>query len=162
MITQANMQTSSPEPRLSRRLLVVALAIVAITGSLYVILRWNARHNLEVFLRPSPVPSDLTVLDNQGTVFSRYYHFTGPPKVIASIMELKGLVEVPAEPSDPSEMTGFSAKERSKISWDWWQPAEMEKPRFFFLHHTSETAQGWSEGWWVSGDTNEVFAFVSG
>jgi hypothetical protein len=38
----------------------------------------------------------------------------------------------------------------------------MPGARFFFLHHTGDSGQGWSEGWWVNGETNEVYAFISG
>ncbi len=38
----------------------------------------------------------------------------------------------------------------------------MPGARFYFLHHKSEAVQGWSEGWWVSGTTNEVYAFIGG
>ena len=113
------MQNSSPAPRVSRRLLVVALALLGIIGAIYLTLRLNARHNLEIFLRPSPVPSDLRVLHKRGTLSSSYYHFSGSPAVIDSIIQLKGLVEVPTEPPESSDMSGFSAKERTKVSWEW-------------------------------------------
>jgi hypothetical protein len=156
------MQSSSPAPRVSRRLLVVALALLGIIGTVYLTLRLNARHSLEIFLRPSPVPSDLRVLHKRGTLFSSFYHFSGSPAVIDSIIQLKGLVEVPTEPPESSDMSGFSAKERTKVSWEWWQPTSMPGARFYFLHHKSEAVQGWSEGWWVSGATNEVYAFIGG
>lgn len=154
------MQNTSP--RRSRRLLVVALVLLGVIGVAYVALRWNARHNLETFLKPSPVPSELRVLHRRGILFSSYYHFAGSSAAIDSIIQLKGLIEVPVDSPEGSDMSGFSAKERSRTAWDWWQPNKMTKPRFFFRHHTSEAVQGWSEGWWVSGDTNEVYAFISG
>jgi hypothetical protein len=155
------MQTKSPFFRPSRRLLAVALALVGIIAAVWVILRLNARHNLEIFLNPSPVSSELRVLHSRGTLFSSYYHFTGPPAVIASVLQSKGLVEVPADPPETSDMTSFSARERTKTSWDWWQPSALSKPRFFHLHHESQAVQGWDEGWWISGETNEAYAYIS-
>lgn len=156
------MQRSSPAPQTSRRLLVVALALLGVIGAVYLTLRLNARHNLEIFLRSSPVPSDMRVLHKRGTLSGSYCHFSGSPDSIDSIIQLKGLVEVPTEPPESSDMSGFSAKERTKVSWEWWQPTSMPGARFYFLHHKSEAVQGWSEGWWVSGATNEVYAFIGG
>jgi hypothetical protein len=150
------------KPPISRRLLVLAIALLGIIGVVYLTLRLNARHNLEIFLRPSPVPSDLKVLHTRGTISGSYYHLSGSPAVIDSIIKLKGLVEVPTEPPESSDIGGFGAKERTKVSWDWWQPTTMFGARFYFLHHRSEAVQGWSEGWWVSGATNEVYAFIGG
>jgi hypothetical protein len=156
------MQITSPVYRLSPRLLAVLLALIGIIAAVCVISRLNTRHNLQIFLSPSPIPSQLRVLHSRGTLFSRYYHFTGPPAVIVSVLQSKGLVEVPADPPETSDMTSFSARERSKNPWDWWQPGVMSKPRFFYLHHESQAVQGWGEGWWINGETNEAYAFISG
>jgi len=156
------MQTTPPFFRLSPRLLVVVLALVGIIAAVFVVLHLIARDNLKIFLSPSPVPSELRVLQSRGTLFSRYYHFVGPPAVIASVLQTKGLVEVPAEPPETSDMTSFSAREQTTNSWDWWQPNTLSKPRFFHLHHKSQAVQGWDEGWWISGETNEAYAYIGG
>jgi hypothetical protein len=117
---------------------------------------------MQIFMTGSSVPSGLRVHHGRSILFSSYVHFTGPPATIAPLLHSKGLLEVPAEPSESSDYTAFGSREQSKTSWGWWQPTTMSNPRFFFLHHKSEAVQGWSEGWWVSGATNEVYAFIGG
>ena len=156
------MQTASPAFLRSPRLLAVVLALVATIAAVCVALRLNARHKLLIFLSPSPVPSELRVLHSRGTPFNSYYHFTGSPAAIASVLQSKGLVEIPAEPPETSDTTSFSAREQTKNSWDWWQPETMSKPRFFHLHHKSQAVQGWDEGWWINGETNEAYAYIKG
>ena len=137
---------------------VSALAFVAVG-----ILSWlDTRQQMRIFMTSSPVPSGLRVHHGRSILFNSYVHFTGPPAAIASLLQSKGLVEVPAEPPETLDYTAFGSREQSKASWGWWQPASMPTPRFFFLHHKSEAVQGWSEGWWVSGATNEVYAFIGG
>jgi hypothetical protein len=137
---------------------VSVLAFVAVG-----ILSWlDTRQHLRIFMTSSSLPSEVRVHHGRSTLFSSYVHFTGPPADIASLLQSKGFVEVPTEPPETSDYTAFGSRERSKASWNWWQPASMSNPRFFFLHHKSEAVQGWSEGWWVSGATNEVYAFIGG
>ena len=137
---------------------VSVLAFVAVG-----VLSWlDTRQNMRIFMTSSPVPSGLRIHHGRNILFNSYVHFTGPPSAIASLLQSKGLVEVPTEPPETSDVSGFSSRDRTKVSWSWWQPAAMSNPRFFFLHHKSEAVQGWSEGWWVNGATNEVYAFISG
>jgi hypothetical protein len=147
---------------LSPRLVLVVLVLVGIIAAVFIGLRLNAHHKLENFLSPSPVPSELRVLQSRGTLFNSYYHFAGPPAVIVSVLQSKGLLEVPTEPPASSDVTGFSAREQTKHSWDWWQPSALSKPRFFHLYHKSETGQGWNEGWWINEATNEAYAYFIG
>ena len=127
------------------------------------ILSWlDRRQNLRIFMTPSPVPSGLRVHHGRSLFFSSYVHFTGPPAAIASLLQSKGLVEVSAGSPITSDLSGYSSRELTKVPWGWWQPTSMSNPRFFFLHHKSNAFQGWSEGWWVNGTTNEVYAFISG
>ena len=85
---------------------------------------------------------------------------TGCVMMVALLPAAQG--ELPAELPDKPDITGFSSRERTKVSWGWWQPASMSNPRFFFRHHQSDAVQGWAEGWWVNGATNEVYAFIGG
>ena len=137
---------------------VVVLALLAVG-----VLSWlDTRQHLRIFISPSPVPRGLHIHHGRSIMFSSYVHFTGPPAVIASLLQSKGLVEAPAEPPEGNDWTSYGAKQESRSSWDWWQPGAMSNARFFFLHHKSLAVQGWSEGWWVNGATNEVYAFISG
>jgi hypothetical protein len=137
---------------------VPILALVAIG-----LLSWlQTRQHLQIFMNPEPVPSGVRVYQGSKDFFSSYIHFSAPPASIARLIQSKGLVEVPAEPPQTSDYTAFGSRQQSKVSWSWWQPARMTNPKFFFLHHTSKAVQGWSEGWWVNGATNEVYAFIGG
>jgi len=137
---------------------VAVLAFVAVG-----VLSWlDTRQHLQIFTDPSPVPSGLRVHHGRSILFSSYVHFTGPAATIASLLQSKALVEVPAEPPETSDFTAFASREQTKVPWSWWQPTTMSNPKFFFLHHKSEAVQGWSEGWWVNGATNEVYAFIGG
>lgn len=140
-------------------LVVVSVCAVVAVGVLSYL---NTRQHMRIFMTGSPLPSGLRVHHGRSFLFSGYVHFTGPPATIASLLHSKGLLEVPAEPPESSDYTGFGSRERSKVLWWWWQPTSMPGARFYFLHHKSEAIQGWSEGWWVSGATNEVYAFISG
>jgi len=143
-----------------RTLLVVVsvCALVAVGVLSYL----DTRQHMQIFMTGSPEPSGLRVHHGRSILFSSYVHFTGSPSTIASLLQSKGLLEVPSEPPESSDHTGSGSRERSKVSWGWWQPASMPGARFYFLHHKSEAVQGWSEGWWVSGATNEVYAFIGG
>lgn len=143
-----------------RTLLVVVLvcALLAVSVLSYL----DTRQHMRTFMTGSPEPSGLRVHHGRSTLFSSYVHFTGSPATIGSLLRSKGLLEVPAEPPESSDATGFGSRERSKVTWGWWQPTSMSGARFYFLHHKSEAVQGWSEGWWVSGATNEVYAFIGG
>jgi hypothetical protein len=89
-------------------------------------------------------------------------HFTGPPAAIASIIQAKRLAESSDNPASPNYI-GFGTRDHMKRVWDGWQSTTMPNARFFYLHHKSEvTVQGWAEGWWVNGATNEVYAFIGG
>lgn len=137
---------------------VSVLGLIAVS-----IMSWlDTRQQLRIFMNPSSVPSGLRVHRGRSILFSSYVHFTGSPAAIASLLHTKGLVEIPAEPTEGSDPSDFSTREQAKISWGWWQPASMVNPRFYFLHHQSDAVQGWNEGWWVSGATDEVYAFISG
>ena len=136
---------------------VLAFVAVGITSWL------DTRQHLQILMNPSPVPTGLRIHHGRSIFLSSYVHFTGAPAAIASLLRAKGLAEVPAaDPPETSDITGFSSRERMKVSWGWWHPAAMSNPRFFFRHHKSEAAQGWSEGWWVNGATNEVYASIGG
>ena len=137
---------------------VVLLALVAVS-----LLSWlQTRQHLEIFMNPEPVPREVHVHHGRSILFSSYVHFSAPPAVIAAIIQSKGLVEVPNEVPNKWDVSGYSMQQRTKVSWDWWQPAAMSNPRFFYRHHESLAVQGWSEGWWVNGATNEVYALISG
>lgn len=137
---------------------VAVLALVAVG-----IVSWlDTRQHLRIFMNPSPVPSGLRVHQGRSILFSSYVHFTAPPDSIASLLQSKGLVEVPAELSDGRDTGPWSSRDHSGVPDGWWQPLTMSSPRFFFRHHESQAVQGWSEGWWVNGATNEVYAFISG
>ena len=137
---------------------VLVSALIAVS-----LLSWlQTRQNLEIFMNPAPVPSEVHVHNGRDTLFSTFVHFTAPPAVIAAIIKSKELVEVPSEPPDHWDISGYSSMLQAKVAWGWWQPATMSNPRFFFRHHESLAVQGWSEGWWVNAATNEVYAFIGG
>ncbi|MSR64915.1 MAG: hypothetical protein EXS18_03940 [Verrucomicrobiae bacterium] len=137
---------------------VMLLTLVAIG-----LLSWlQTREKLKTFMDPVPVPSGVHVHNGRGVLFAAYVHFTAPPVVIAAVIKSKELVEVSAEVPDQADFSGYSERQRTKVPWDWWQPATMFNPRFFYRHHESEAVQGWSEGWWVNGATNEVYARIGG
>jgi hypothetical protein len=137
---------------------VLVSALIAVS-----FLSWSqTRQNMEIFMNPAPVPSEVQVYRGRNTLFNNFVHFTAPPAVIAAIIKSKELVEVPSEPPDQWGVTGYSFMRQAKVAWGWWQPATMTNPRFFYRHHESLEVQGWSEGWWVNAATNEVYAFISG
>lgn len=143
-----------------RKLLIeVAVLSLFAVGSL----SWlQTRQHLKIFFNPEPIPSGVHVHHGRSVLFSSYVHFSAPPAAIAALIQSKELLEVPSELTDQIDGTSYGAQQRSKDSWDWWQPVNMPKPRFFFRHHKSEAVQGWSEGWWVNDATNEVYAFIGG
>lgn len=134
-------------------LVVVAIALLSLRST---------REQLQIFMNPEPVPSEVKVHRGRSILHSSFVHFTAPPTAIASLIRTKQLVEVPAEMPDGTDLSGYSSRQQTKDSWDWWQPTSMPNPRFFFRHHKSQAIQGWAEGWWVSGETNEVYAFIGG
>ena len=137
---------------------VMLLALVAVG-----LLSWlQTRQALKIFMNPVAVPKGVHVYHGRSVLFAAYVHFTAPPAVIATIINSKDLVEVPAEEPVQRDVSGYSMQQKTKVSWDWWLPAAMSNPRFFYRHHQSEAGQGWSEGWWVNGATNEVYALISG
>ena len=137
---------------------VLCLSLLAVG-----LLSWlQTRQAMQMFFDPMPMPSGVHVLHGRSILFSSYVHFSAPPAVIAVIIHSKGLAEVPAEIPDQGDMGGYSERQQTMSAWDWWQPSTMSKPKFFYRHHTSEAIQGWSEGWWVNSDTNEVYALISG
>jgi cytochrome c1 len=109
------------------------LALVAVG-----IFSWaDTRQHLRIFMNPSPVPRGLHVHHGRSIMFSSYVHFTGSPAVIASLLQSKGLAEIPPEPAEGNDWTSYSARQQTNSSWDWWQPGAMSNARFFFLHHKS-------------------------
>ncbi len=126
----------------------------------------DTRQHLRIFLSPAPVPDGLHVLRGRAIMFESFVHFTAPPEVVASLLQTKGMVAVPDKSPDElpagSDLSLYFERQRSRDSWDWWQPAVMGKPTFFYRHHQSQAAQGWVEGWWVNSATNEVYAFIGG
>lgn len=138
------------------------VAVVAVLSILAVgVLSWlNTRQNLRAYTNSSTIPSGLRVHDGSKGLFGSYMRFTGPPATIRSLIQSKGLVEVPAEPQETMRPSAFGSRERTKVAWGWWQPMSMQNPKFFFMHHESEEGYGWIEGWWVNGEMNEVYAFV--
>jgi hypothetical protein len=137
---------------------VLVSALIAVS-----LLSWSqTRQNMEVFMNPVPVPSEVQVYRGYNTFFSTFVHFTAPPAVIAAIIKSKELVEVPSEPPNQWGVPGYSSMQQAKVAWGWWQPATMTNPRFFYRHHESLEVQGWSEGWWVNAATNQVYAFIGG
>ena len=96
-------------------------------------------------------------------MFGSFVHFSASPSDISALIQSKGLVEVPDwDPNGEADIPeGFNERERTKGAWDWWQPALMPKAKFYYRYHKTEFA-GWIEGWWIGGETNEVFAYTSG
>ena len=139
-----------------------AVALSIATTSLWSF--FCTRKNLEILISPMQVPADLRVQRGHGFLHSMNVHFTGSPDTISALIRAKQLVEVPAALPDVGEpdVAGFSARRQSAEEWDWWRPASMPGAKFYYLHHKSQAIQGWAEGWWVSGETNEVFAFIGG
>lgn len=137
---------------------VSVCAFIAVAALSY----FDTRQTMRILMTGSPVPGGLRVHRGSSGLFRGYVRFSGPPGVLASLMHSKGLKEVPAEPTEPSVLTGFGAREQSKTPWGWWNPTSMPGARFYFRHHTTEAGEAWTEGWWVSGATNEVFAFFGG
>ena len=139
---------------------VMLLALVSVS-----FLSWSGtRQQLKIFMNPAPVPGGIHFYRGRSILFNSYVHFSAPSAIITTLIHSKGLVEVPADLSDNGDFSGFAARERTKIPQDWWQPVSMPHARFFFRGHENEdkAAQGWSEGRWVNGATNEVYAFISG
>jgi hypothetical protein len=122
----------------------------------------QTRQTMQIFFNPMPVPNGVHVHQGRSVLFSSYVHFSAPPAVIAALIRSKEMVEAPTESPDSGDISAYNERQRTIVSWDWWQPSTMSKPKFFFRHHTSEAIQGWSEGWWVNSDTNEVYALISG
>jgi hypothetical protein len=120
-------------------------------------LSWYQTHDfLKIFMNPVPVPSSVHVYQGRGQLFSAYVHFSAPPEVITSIIQSHQLFSPTNGSLEQIE------QDRMKTSWDWWQPATMSNPKFFMRHHESLAVQGWTEGMWINGATNEVYAFISG
>lgn len=140
-------------------LMVVSVCALIAVGVLSYL---DTRQHMRIFMSSSPVPSGLRIHHGRKFLFGSYVHFTGPPATIASLLQSKRLLEVPAEPPESGDYNALGCRKESKASWGWWQPTSMPSPRFYFLHHESLEVQGWIEGWWVSGATNEVYAFISG
>lgn len=121
----------------------------------------QARQHLRII--GVPETKDVHLLQGRSTLFSTFVHFSARPDDIAAILKSKELTFVP-ESDEVTGMVpdGFDVKEGSRSSWDWWQPERMQNPRFFFRSHRTDGPQNWVEGWWISGATNEVFAFIKG
>jgi hypothetical protein len=147
----------------SWRLLFVEVIFLTLIGG--GLLAWSqTRQFMKIIMEPMPVPNGLHVKQGRQLLFTGFVHFTASPSDIATIIEAKKLIEVPAEIPDEGvkDLSGFSARANSENSWNWWQPTNMPNSKFFYRHHESEAVQGWSEGWWVNGATNEVYAFIGG
>jgi len=70
---------------------VSVLALVAVG-----VFSWaDTRQHLRIFISPSPLPRGLHVHHGRSIMFSSYVHFTGSPAVIASLLQSKGLAEIP-------------------------------------------------------------------
>jgi hypothetical protein len=117
---------------------------------------FQTRQNLRPFTGPGPLPGGVHIHRGRTVLFSSYVHFTAQPAVIAAIIQSKQLVEVP----DGVDLPLYTERQRTQLPWGWWQPAAMSNPRFFHRHHESDAAEGWSEGWWVNGASNEVYAVI--
>jgi len=143
------------------RVLVIEVLLV---GSVVVLLLgWaQTRDHMRIFMNPLPIPNEVRVHHGQSVLFNSFVHFTAPPTVVAALLKSKEFVEVPDEVSDQRDISGYGVRQRTKVSWDWWQPATMSGPRFYYRHHKSDAVQGWMEGWWVNGATNEVYAHTGG
>lgn len=122
---------------------------------------WQTRQHLETFFNHAPVPSGVQVHHGRQNLFSEFVHFTARPEVISTIIQSKELMAVPAEEPD-GDSSAYWERQKSQTPWDWWQPATMSNPRFFYRYHKTDMGSGWAEGWWVNDATNEVYAFISG
>lgn len=139
-------------------------AFVLSFGTTSVVSLFSTRKNLEILMNPMPVPAELRVLSGQRYLHGMAVHFTAAPEAISALIRSKRLVEVPAEPGDEInlDVSGHSARWQSGKQRGWWRPTSMPGSKFYYLHHQSRAIQGWAEGWWVNGATNEVFAFLGG
>jgi hypothetical protein len=154
------------KPFTSRTLFIEVTLLTFVAVGL---LSWlQTRQELKILMDPAPIPKGVHVYRGQSIFFSSYVHFTAAPAAIASIIQSKELVEVPAKMPDQKDISGYVARQQTNghksnnVPLSWWQPATMSNPRFLYRHHDSAAVQGWSEGWWVNGSTNEVYAFISG
>jgi hypothetical protein len=142
------------------RSLLIEVAIVSAVG--VAVMSWRQKREiLEILFKPAPVPPGVRVLNGRQELFGVHVHFTAPPGVLSSVIQAKGLVEVP-ETEEGTDSPGWPAREQSKRVWDWWNPTNMPGAKFFFRHHLSQAVQGWTEEWWVNGETNEVYADSGG
>jgi hypothetical protein len=145
----------------SWRAIVIETVILSLLAVIF-LSRINTQQTIHIFFAPGPVPSQIHIYQGRGRFFDAYVHFSATPADIAAAINAKELVEVPEELPEQGDFSNDNERQRAITPWDWWQPATMTNPRFFFRHHTSEAIQGWSEGWWINGATNEVYAFISG
>ncbi len=139
-------------------------ALVLSFGTTSVVSLFSTRKNLEILMNPMPVPAELRVLRGQRYLHGMEVHFTAAPEAISALIRSKRLVEVPAEPGDENtlDISDHSARRQSGKQRSWWRPTSMPGAKFYYLHHKSQAIQGWAEGWWVNGATNEVYAFIGG
>ena len=141
------------------RTLLAEVAVVPLiaVGVLSVL---DTRQRLKGLTHPASVPSGLRVLHGSMGPFVNEVHFAGPPDGIASVLQSRGLVEVPLEPPQhlDLDLQGWKWREQTKVLRGWWKPTSMMSPKFFFREHSAgETNAGWVEGWWVNGSTSEVY-----
>jgi len=124
----------------------------------------STRKNLEILMNPMPVPAELRVRKGQRYLHGVEVHFTASPEAISALIRSKRLIEIPAALPDGSELdiSDYSTRRQSGKERGWWRPTSMPGAKFYYLHHKSQAIQGWAEGWWVNGETNEVFAFIRG
>ncbi|MFM8469102.1 MAG: hypothetical protein ACKODH_03910 [Limisphaerales bacterium] len=110
------------------------------------------------------VPTDLRVRRGQRFLHGAQVHFSASPAFISAMISSKKLREIPAALPDDGELdlSDVSARRQSAEERDWWRPASMPGAKFYYHHHQSQAIQGWAEGWWVNGATNEVYAFIGG
>ena len=149
--------------RFSWRRLVWEVACVSLLG--ISLLSWyQTREALRMFFNPLPVPEELRVYRGKSELFGSVVHFSSSPAVIVAMIHSKELVEVPDtldKPENSTSVSGYGVLRDTRTPWDWWQPAMMAHPRFFFCdHHTGPGGQGWCEGWWINEATNEVYALI--
>ena len=134
-------------------------ALISVMG-----LSWaQTREHLAILMKPMPVPGSVNVRHGRRDLFRFFVHFTASQSDIETLIRSKQLIEVPDwDPSGEAGMPeGFSERDNTKTAWSWWQPASMPKARFYYRFHKTDFS-GWTEGWWISGETNEVFAYISG
>ena len=127
-------------------------------------LSWmQAREHLAHFMKPMAVPESVNLKHGRRDFFRGFVHFTALPSDIAALIRSKELIEVPDwdQSGDAGMPEGFSERKDTKTAWGWWKPASMPEARFFYRYHKTDFS-GWAEGWWISGETNEVFAYFSG